>query len=57
MIPNHYLEIILGLIAGFPIGFLFAAMLVYRRMRRISAREWMAARKFYTGSPSTPFTL
>jgi len=49
MIPTHYLEITLGLMAGVPVGFAIAALIAARKMRRISAREWMAARKFYTG--------
>jgi len=55
MIPTHYLEIILGVMIGIPIGFFICAFFASRRMRRISTREWLAARKFYTGTPSNPF--
>ena len=50
MIPTHYLHIILGLMVGIPIGIVIASMFAQRRMRRISAQEWLAARKFYTGT-------
>jgi len=49
MIPDHYLHITLGLMVGVPIGFAIAAFIASRKMRRISSREWMAARKFYLG--------
>lgn len=56
MIPYHYLHIILGLMVGFPIGFLVSAFFAHRRMRRLSTKEWLAARKFYTGQPVNPWT-
>lgn len=49
MIPEHYLHIILGAMAGVPLGFIIAAGFASRKMRRISADEWLAARKFYMG--------
>jgi xanthine/uracil permease len=51
----HYLHIILGVMIGIPIGFLICAFFASRRMRRISNKEWLAARKFYTGAPTNPF--
>jgi uncharacterized protein YneF (UPF0154 family) len=54
MIPTHYLHIILGLMVGITIGIsigmFIAAFFAQRKMRRISANEWLAARKFYTGT-------
>jgi uncharacterized protein YneF (UPF0154 family) len=50
MIPTHYLHIILGLMAGIPIGMFITALFTQRKIRRISAEEWLAARKFYTGT-------
>jgi xanthine/uracil permease len=47
MIPTHYLHIVLGIMPGVVIGFLIASMLATRKFRRISADEWLAARKFY----------
>jgi len=49
MIPEHYLHIILGAMAGIPLGFAIAALFTARKIRRISAQEWLAARKFYMG--------
>lgn len=47
MIPTHYLHILLGLMPGAVIGFVAASLLAHRKFRRISAEEWMAARKYY----------
>ncbi len=47
MIPEHYLHILLGTMPGAVIGFLAASLISARRTRRISAEEWMAARKYY----------
>ena len=52
MLPTHYLHILLGVMPGFAIGFFAASILAAWRMRRISAREWLAARKFYTRETS-----
>jgi hypothetical protein len=49
MIPLHYLHILLGIIVGIPIGGIVIGLVSYRKMYRISADEWLAARKFYTG--------
>ena len=60
MIPEHYLHAMLGFLPGLILGFSFGgfitALFAHRRMRRISTREWLAARKFYTGQPTNPFT-
>lgn len=47
MIPEHYLHILLGVMPGAVIGFLASSLISARRFKRISAEEWMAARKFY----------
>lgn len=47
MIPPHYLHIILGAMIGLPLGLFIASAIAHRKMRRLSAREWLAARKFY----------
>jgi hypothetical protein len=53
MIPTHYLEILLGVFVGVPIGVpiggFLVALITSRKLQRISAEEWLAARKFYTG--------
>ena len=52
MIPEHYLHILLGTMPGYALGFLTSYFLARRRMRRISAKEWAAARKFYIQYPT-----
>jgi hypothetical protein len=47
MIPEHYLHILLGAMPGAVIGFLASSLISAHRHRRLSAEEWMAARKYY----------
>jgi hypothetical protein len=47
MIPNHYLDLILGLIAGVTIGFGLAAVISSFRRARAYNMGWNAARDFF----------
>jgi hypothetical protein len=50
MLPEHYLYILLGSMPGAILGFIASSMLSARKFRRISAEEWLAARKYYQWS-------
>ena len=52
MIPEHYILILLGGLIGVMIGVTLGGVIVglmtARKLRRVSADEWLAAQKYYT---------